>query len=238
MTLEEWVEGRREHVVSADGTRIGLLTSGDGSPLLLVHGGMTSLDAWTSMWPTLIARHRVTAIDRRGRGTSGLGEPYSLETEFHDVCVVAEHLARRAGRRVDVFGHSIGAVCVLGAAARGAPFRRVALYEPPGPETVPAPWLEKVEGLIAAGKPGRAMVSFLVDVVGLSREQVVAMRDTPVASDAVRIVSTTMSRGAGAHPTRLVSVAAVCASAGAPAPWHRKPAVGGEHHSRTAPCSA
>jgi hypothetical protein len=34
-----------------------------------------------------------------------------------------------------------------------------------------------------------AMVSFLVDVVGLSREQVVAMRDTPLAHDALRIVS-------------------------------------------------
>jgi pimeloyl-ACP methyl ester carboxylesterase len=188
------MEGIREQVVSADGTRIALVTSGDGSPLLLVHGGMTSLDRWSPMWPALTARYRATAMDRRGRGSSGPGEPYSLEAEFDDVRAVAEQLARRAGRGVDVFGHSIGAVCVLGAAARGAPFRRIALYEPPGPETVPAPWLEKVNGLIAAGEPGRAMVSFLMEVVGLSREQVVAMRDTPVASDAIRIVSATMLR--------------------------------------------
>src|SRR5256885_15085048 len=113
------MEGMQERVVSADGTSIGLVTSGDGSPLLLVHGGMNRLDRWTSMWPALRARYRVTAMDRRGRGTSGVGEPYSLEAEFDDVCAVAEHVARRAGRRVDVFGHSIGAVCVLGAAGRG-----------------------------------------------------------------------------------------------------------------------
>src|SRR3954453_1178499 len=190
MTLEGLMEGIREHVVSADGTSIGLVTGGEGSPLLLVHGGMNDLDRWTSMWPALAARYQVTAMDRRGRGTSGLGEPYSLEAEFDDVRAVAEHVARHAGRQVDVFGHSIGAVCVLGAAARGAPFRRIALYEPPGPETVPASWLEKVNGLIAGGEPGRAMVSFLMEVVGLSWEQVVAMRDTPVAHDAIRIVST------------------------------------------------
>ena len=34
------VDGYRHAVTSADGTRIGLLTAGDGPPLLLVHGGM------------------------------------------------------------------------------------------------------------------------------------------------------------------------------------------------------
>ena len=34
------VEGYRHSVTSADGTRVGLLTAGEGPPLLLVHGGM------------------------------------------------------------------------------------------------------------------------------------------------------------------------------------------------------
>ena len=51
------------------------------------------------------------------------------------MAAVAELLADEQGGPVDVVGHSYGATCVLGAAARGARFRRVALYEPPGPQT-------------------------------------------------------------------------------------------------------
>jgi pimeloyl-ACP methyl ester carboxylesterase len=95
---------------------------------------------------------------------------------------------------VDAFGHSYGAVCVLGAAARGAPVRRVVLYEPPGPPTVDPGWLERAEALIAAGDPGRAMASFLVDVVGYTWDEVFAMRDAPAAREASEIVERTMVR--------------------------------------------
>ncbi|GLW35408.1 hypothetical protein [Actinoplanes regularis] len=81
------------------------------------------------------------------------------------------------------FAHSYGAVCALGAAAQGAPVRRIALYEPPGPQTVPAPWLERLHAFVAVGELGRAVGSFLIEVIGLPREQVLAMRDTPMAYD-------------------------------------------------------
>jgi pimeloyl-ACP methyl ester carboxylesterase len=133
-------------------------------------------------------------MDRRGRGTSGDGQAYSLAAEYDDVVAVAEHLLARTGSPVDVVGHSYGAVCVLGAAARGPPFRRVVLYEAPGPQTVPLEWLSKVDALLAAGEPGRAMASFLVEVVGLTREHVKALRDTPVSHDAIDVVTRTMLR--------------------------------------------
>ena len=65
------MEGYRHSVTSADGTRIGLLTAGDGPPLLLVHGGMGQVESWQPLWATLAGQWRVTAMDRRGRGTSG-----------------------------------------------------------------------------------------------------------------------------------------------------------------------
>ena len=146
---EPAVDGHRHAVTSADGTEIGLLTAGDGPPLLLVHGGMGCIESWQPLWEPLTSRYRVTAMDRRGRGRSGDNQPYQLSREFEDVTAVAASLEGR----VDVFGHSYGAVCALGAAAQGAPVRRLALYEPPGPRTVPAQWRARVQPMIAAGQP-------------------------------------------------------------------------------------
>jgi pimeloyl-ACP methyl ester carboxylesterase len=72
------VDGHRHAVTSADGTEIGLLTAGDGPPLLLVHGGMGCIQSWEPLWEPLTSRWRVTAMDRRGRGTSIDTQPYDL----------------------------------------------------------------------------------------------------------------------------------------------------------------
>jgi len=191
------VDGHRHAVTSADGTEIGLLTAGDGPPLLLVHGGMGCIESWAPLWEPLTSRWQVTAMDRRGRGTSGDApsgntEPYDLSREFEDVAAVATSLAD--GGPVDVFGHSYGAVCALGATASGAPVRRLALYEPPGPPTVPAPWRERMLPMIAAAQPGRAMMSFLTEIIGLSAGEIAALRDAPRGYDPMPIVSATMPR--------------------------------------------
>ncbi|RZU51364.1 pimeloyl-ACP methyl ester carboxylesterase [Krasilnikovia cinnamomea] len=195
------MQGKREYINSADGTEIGLLTDGAGPPLLLVHGGMCRLERWAPLWPILTDRYTVTAMDRRGRGSSGDAGSYRIEAEYDDVRAVAEHLRRRADRPVDVFGHSYGAVCALGAAAQGTPVRRMALYEPPGPQTVPAQWLERLHAFVAAGELGRAVGSFLIEIVGLPRDQVMAMRDTPMAYDPLPIMANTMPREGDALST-------------------------------------
>lgn len=198
------MEGHRHEVISADGTRIGLLTAGAGPSLLLVHGGMGSVESWQPLWSTLTSRWRVTAMDRRGRGTSGDTAPYQLDREFEDVAAVVASLA--ADGPVDVFGHSFGATCALGAAAGTAagalagigPLRRLALYEPAGPQTAPADWRERITALIAAGKPGAAMMSFLTQIIGLTAGQVDDLRNAPRSYDIMPVVSATMPREARA----------------------------------------
>src|SRR5215469_14837558 len=145
------VEGTRHWVTSADGVRIGLLTAGSGPGLLLVHGGMGTIESWRGVWDALTRHRRVTAMDRRGRGTSGDAGQYALGSEFADVAAVAAALAGEQGGPVDVAGHSIGATCVLGAAALGAPFRRIMLYEPPGPHSVRDNWPERLAAMVADG---------------------------------------------------------------------------------------
>ena len=65
------MDGLRRTVDGAGGVEIGLLTAGSGPALLLVHGGMGTMDNWALLWDALTARFTVTAMDRRGRGSSG-----------------------------------------------------------------------------------------------------------------------------------------------------------------------
>ena len=193
------MDGYRHSVTSADGTQIGLLTAGEGPALLLVHGGMGCIQSWQPLWGTLISQWRVTAMDRRGRGTSGDTGPYDPSREYADVAAVAASLA--ADGPVDVFGHSFGATCALGAAASGAPVRRLALYEPPGPQAAPREWRDRVTAMIADGKPGPAMMSFLKEIIGLSAAQIEELRNAPRGYDVLSVVSATMPREAQALAT-------------------------------------
>jgi pimeloyl-ACP methyl ester carboxylesterase len=192
------MDGVRHSIVGADGVAIGVLTAGSGPGLLLVHGGMGRLERWEPLWGQLTDRWQVTAVDRRGRASSGDSAPYALSKEYDDIAAIAAAIARDQGGRVDVFGHSYGATCTLGAAAGGAPFRRIALYEPPGPQTVPVEWVERASDFVAKGQFGRAMVSFLTEIIGLTIEQVDQFRDTPGSADVLAIVAATLPREARA----------------------------------------
>lgn len=202
------MDGERGFARSTDGTPLGLLSAGTGPPLLLVHGGLSGMHRWAPLWPLLTSQFAVTAMDRRGRGSSGdAPDPaaYALEREFDDVRAVVETLAARSGRPVDVFGHSLGAICALGAAARGAPVRRLLLYEPPGPPAVPAEWLRRLHSTIDAGQSGLAVASYLVEVIGLTRERVNELREEtlqagsgPGVDDVLAVASRTVVREAEA----------------------------------------
>ena len=93
-----WMNGVRRSVVGAEGVRIGVLSAGEGPPLLLVHGGVGQIERWDPVWDLLTPRWTVTAMDRRGRGSSGDGVGYHIEDEFGDVGAVATVPGRR-GRR-------------------------------------------------------------------------------------------------------------------------------------------
>jgi pimeloyl-ACP methyl ester carboxylesterase len=179
----------REAVHSSDGVAIGTMTEGTGPPLLLVHGGMRTAANWTPLWPLLAAHYRVTAMDRRGRGMSGDAPDYAGEREYDDVAAVASHIGE-----VDVLAHSIGAVFALGAAARGAPIRRMLLCEPPGPPTQSREALERRTAWIADGQAGRALVELLVEVMGLDPAMLAAMRDTPAAANSLAVFTATYQR--------------------------------------------
>jgi pimeloyl-ACP methyl ester carboxylesterase len=83
-------------VASSDGTEIAFWTSGDGPPLVLVHGTPADHTRWQPLLPHLEPHVTVHAIDRRGRGASGDGPEYHLEREYEGVAAVVDAVAAAA----------------------------------------------------------------------------------------------------------------------------------------------
>ena len=162
-----------------DDTPIAVFSTGDGPPLVLVHGATADHTAFRVVGPMLGATFTVHAIDRRGRGASGEGAgPYSIEREFEDVAAVAETLAAASGGSVDVFGHSYGGRCALGAALLTDAIRRVISYEgaptPPGSSYHPRGIEARLRERLAAGDNDGTLATFLTEVVGMSAADLAA----------------------------------------------------------------
>lgn len=115
------------HVTSPDGVRIACEVSGDGPPVVLVHGAGSARWSFDLMRPLLEPSFTVIAIDRRGRGDSTDSDGYDLGREHEDVAAVV----RAAGEGAMLVGHSYGGLVAVGAAALLDDLPRLALYEPP-----------------------------------------------------------------------------------------------------------
>jgi pimeloyl-ACP methyl ester carboxylesterase len=172
-------------VRSRDDTPIAVFSSGDGPGLVLVHGATADHTAFRVVAPMFAGSFTVHAIDRRGRGASGDGtEAYSIEREFEDVAAVAETLAAASGGQVDVFGHSYGGRCALGAALLSDAIRRVISYEgaptPPGSSYHPLGVEDRLRELLEAGDADGALATFLIEVVGMSAADLAAYQADPI----------------------------------------------------------
>ncbi|MEP6640129.1 MAG: alpha/beta fold hydrolase, partial [Chloroflexota bacterium] len=171
-------------VRSPDGTTIAATSSGEGPPLILVHGATADHTAFRVVGPRLAHTFTVHAIDRRGRGESGDGPKYAIEREFEDVAAVAERLANDAGIPVDVFGHSYGGRCALGAALLTDSIRRVVSYEgaptPPGASYHPTGIEARLRERLAAGDQDGALATFLTEVVGMPAADLAAYQADPI----------------------------------------------------------
>jgi pimeloyl-ACP methyl ester carboxylesterase len=170
-------------VNSTDQTPIGYEVSGEGPPLVLVHGGTADHSRWRTVTPLLEQETSVHAVDRRGRGGSGDAPDYAIEREFEDVAAVVDAVAERTGGQVDLLGHSYGAICTLGGARlAGAHLRRLVLYEPPiGPAgVVLAPDLiERLEAMLAQGRRDEVIATFFREEVRVPPHELEILRRLP-----------------------------------------------------------
>jgi pimeloyl-ACP methyl ester carboxylesterase len=165
-----------ERVISTDGTPIAVWKSGDGPPLVLVHGITADHSRWAPVLPALEERFTVLAIDRRGRGRSGDAADYAFEREWEDVAAVVDW----AGEDVSLLGHSYGGVAALEAARLTDGIARVVLYEAPvGFVTSPPEVVERLQALLDADERDELLALFMREVAGLPDEQIELLRSLP-----------------------------------------------------------
>jgi pimeloyl-ACP methyl ester carboxylesterase len=114
-------------VASTDGVPITYYRDGAGSPLILVHGLGRDHRSWSHLVPVFAPHYTVYALDRRGRGKSGIGPCYSFTQEADDLLAILD----RIGTPAHLLGSSLGAICAMEAALRTDRLRSLILYEPP-----------------------------------------------------------------------------------------------------------
>lgn len=165
-----------ELVASKDGTPIAVWRSGEGRPLVLVHGATADHTRWAPVLPALEARFIVLSVDRRGRGRSGDAPTYAIEREYEDVAAVVEW----AGDDVYLLGHSYGGVCSLEASLLTDRIEKLVLYEPPlGFVGSPPEVVDELDALQAAGEPEELVTFFMRAVVGIPPEEIEFLRSLP-----------------------------------------------------------
>ncbi|HSN27015.1 MAG TPA: alpha/beta hydrolase [Kofleriaceae bacterium] len=89
---------------------------GSGEPLILLHGGLGSVEMFGPNIEMLAKTHQVIAVDLQGHGrTADIDRPMSYEAMGDDVAALIQHLGFE---RADVMGYSLGGGVALQAAIR------------------------------------------------------------------------------------------------------------------------
>jgi pimeloyl-ACP methyl ester carboxylesterase len=131
-------------------------SSGEGPPLVVVHGTPAGHSRWRPLLPYLEPHGSVHAMDRRGRGASGDAPGYDLAREYEDVAAVVDAVAEASGAPVDLYGHSHGGIVAFGAAMLTSNIGKLVLYEGwpvPNPDVyaLPPGLEDRMDALLAPG---------------------------------------------------------------------------------------
>jgi len=84
---------------------------GQGEPVVLVHGGLTTIGEMPTWIETLASTRQVIAVEMQGHGhTADTDRPLSFSTLGNDIAALLDHLGIP---RADIIGHSFGAAVAL-----------------------------------------------------------------------------------------------------------------------------
>ncbi|MFB7913006.1 alpha/beta fold hydrolase [Streptomyces sp. NPDC056061] len=169
-----------DKTLSRDGTVIAHRRRGEGPPVILVGGALSTAETEAPLARLLAPRFAVVTYDRRGRGASGDDRPYAVEREVEDLAA----LVTAAGGSASVFGVGAGGALALEAAAAGVPIDLLAVYEPPytpgaAGSHFKAGCTARLDRLLSAGDRAGAVELFL-SVTGVPTDTIARMRRTPL----------------------------------------------------------
>ena len=168
-----------ETVTSGDGTPIAYEQTGNGPPLVLVHGTTADHTRWEPVRPFFEEHFSLYAIDRRGVGESGDAAEYELEREAEDIAAVVDSI----DEPVLLLGHSFGALVSLEAALKTDNIQTLLLYEPyfavSDQRLYSEELLAEMKAMEDAGEHERLLVMLFEEIVELSPEQMDELRSAP-----------------------------------------------------------
>jgi len=123
---------------------------GRGEPLLLLHGGLGSIDMFGPVLPMLAKGRRVIAVDLQGHGRTPLGErPFRVQAIGDDM---AELVKRLGHPQVDVLGYSLGGgVALRMALQQPAAVRRLVVASAPFSDDGYYPGIRAQQAQVNAG---------------------------------------------------------------------------------------
>src|SRR5438876_427916 len=100
------IKPARTGYVPANGVNYYYEIYGRGAPLLVLHGGLGSIEMFGPILPKLAQGRQVIAVDLQGHGRTALGDrPITLPAMADDIAAVVKQLGQDT---VDVFGYSLG----------------------------------------------------------------------------------------------------------------------------------
>ncbi|MEV8091327.1 alpha/beta fold hydrolase [Streptomyces nigra] len=166
--------------ISADGTSLAYASRGEGPPVILVSGAMSTGDTVAPLAEALADRFTAVVYDRRGRGASGDTRPYAVEREVEDLAALIDAVGGEAA----LYGVSSGGALALRAAASGLPVRRIAVYEVPfavyeGGAEERAEYTERLTSALEQDRRGDAVELFL-RLTGLGEGLIQGARQSPM----------------------------------------------------------
>ncbi len=115
MKLEEWKKSGQ--YFNYNGYNIFYKESGEGEPLILIHGFPTSSWDWNKLWGTLIKKYKVYTIDMLGYGFSSKPVDYSY-TIASQVALWEAFLEHKRVRTFHILAHDYGDTVVQEMLAR------------------------------------------------------------------------------------------------------------------------
>lgn len=95
--------------LSVQGSELAYRVTGDGPPVVLMHGGFGVIEVWDEIAAELADTHRVIAYDRRGHGRSPNATP-DMRVHARDAAELIQHVA---GEPAIIVGWSGGAAVTI-----------------------------------------------------------------------------------------------------------------------------
>jgi pimeloyl-ACP methyl ester carboxylesterase len=157
--------------------------------LVLVHGSLDGIGAFSLVELPLAEGYSVWVYDRRGRGGSGDSSEYALDREVDDLRAVIT----ATGGVPHVVAHSYGAVVALQARLSGVPMRSLVVYEPPiNGQTIDPQQITDIQLAVEEGRIDDAIRDTANRLAGITDDELaIAMKIPPIRKslrDGVRVV--------------------------------------------------